>query len=383
MDENALVDRITLLKEALVNYAGSPGFSRRLSQTMSRADAASVTQDRWADAVESMLYEQSADGREPLLERYLRTNRNIPAQDRLVYEDWLDRNVFGVFRVDGRRGAWLSLLNVIDEMNYEVYATAGSEAISVVERGGFVATRVVPTGDIWTISGTLRLFGAKDREAAHALAAALLKHSPWLAFRNPSKIEAARKITERHHDVFTGLFGSRIVRGSGADIIAAYRTFLDACSAGAVADDAAAAGLVTPAEQLAPDGSFPAEVAESDDVLLHHHPVKSVSFLLGYGLVADGHHAPPDAAGDPAAERLRQYLEDSTVPAYILEKLAAEHSETVDAFYRTALSLPDFRWEDDGEDLLRRYKPVDFRNNALPGITPVSESLREAYASSP
>ncbi len=246
-----------------------------------------------------------------------------------------------------------------------------------------MAARVVPVGDIWTISGTVRLFGAKDHHVVRALAAGFLKQDPSLAFRNPANTEQAQKIARDHHGVFVDVFGSQIVRGTGADIIAAYGTFLEACSARAVAEDASAAGLARPADELAPDGTFPAELAESDDVALHHHPVKSVSFILGYGLFADGHRTPPTNAGDPVATRLRAYLKDPTVPAYVLDQLAEEHPDTVDALYRTALSLPDFRWEDDGEDLLRRHKPDDFRNTDRPGISIVPKALREAYASSP
>ncbi len=137
LDTDALLDRAVLLKAALVDYANSPGFARRVRQTMAKfAGEGTATQDHWADAVETMLYEQAAEGREPLLSRYLRTNRNIAAQDRLIYENWRDRNLFGVFRVDARRWARLLLHNLIDEMDYDVYATVGADAISVVKRGG-------------------------------------------------------------------------------------------------------------------------------------------------------------------------------------------------------------------------------------------------------
>lgn len=47
--------------------------------------------------------------REPLLDRYLRTNRNIAPEDRLVYENRRDHNVNGAFRVNALRGAGLTL----------------------------------------------------------------------------------------------------------------------------------------------------------------------------------------------------------------------------------------------------------------------------------
>ncbi|WP_211881982.1 hypothetical protein [Pseudarthrobacter albicanus] len=380
MDIEKLLDRAANLKEALVGYASSPGFARRLSQAMSDfSGRAGDGQDQWADAVEMLLYFPGQDGREPLLERYLRTNKNIEPEDRLVYEAWRDRNVLGVFRVDARKGARLGLHNLIDEMDYPAYATAGAEAISVVQRGGYILTRLVPIGDIWTISGTMRLFGPRDLPAVQTLAASLLKRFPTLAFNNPAKAEQARRIVGKHHTIFLDVLGSHVVSGTGADIIAAYRRFLDACSAASVAEDPDAAALVTPAEQLAPDGSFPPELAGSDDVALYHHPVMGVSFLTRYGQVEAAHRTPPADAADPAAEVLRGYVEDTSVPAYVLEDLAAKYPDTVGAAYRAALSSPGFRWEHDGAALLRRHRPDSGRDRDLPGVSPVPASLIDEY----
>ena len=65
---------------------------------------------------------------------------------------------------------------------------------------------------------------------------------------------------------------------------------------------------------------------ESGDLAPYHHPVKSVSFLVGYRQVEDVHRTPP--AG-PAAVLIRQYVEDATLPPYVLEDLAGITSSTV------------------------------------------------------
>ena len=380
MDIDELLDRAGNLKAALVDYASSPGFARRLSQAMSDvAGRGGGGRDQWAQAVEMLLYYSDQDGREPLLERYLRTNKNIESKDRLVYESWRDRNVLGVFRVDARQGARLGLHNLIDEMDYATYATVGAEAISVVQRGGYVMTRLVPIGDIWTISGTMSLFGPRELPAARVLAASLLKRFPDLVFRNPAKVEQARRIVGKHHSIFLEVFGSQIVSGTGAEIIASYHRFLDACSEASVPDHPDAAARVTAAEELAPDDSFPPELAGSGDVALYHHPVRGVSFLVHYGRVAAAHRTPPADAEDPAAEALRGYVEDTTIPAYVLEDLAAKYPETVDAAYRAALSSPGFRWEHDGAALLRRHKPDSGREADLPGVSPVPSALADEY----
>lgn len=379
MGIDELLDRAGNLKEALVDYAASPGFSRRLSQALAVAERGGVGQNEWAQAVEALLYDPDQDGREPLLHRYLRTNKNIEPEDRLVYETWRDRNVIGVFRVDARKGARLSLHNLIDEMDYLSYATAGAEAISFIQRGGYVMTRLVPIGDIWTISGTMRLFGPQDLPAVKTLAASLLQRFPTLAFNNPATAERARRLVGKHHGVFLDLFGANIVTGTGGDIIAAYRSFLDACNQASVAVDPEASALVTAAEQIAPDDSFPLELAESGDVALYHHPLMGVSFLVSYGQAEAAHRMPPADAEDPAAEVLRGYVEDKTVPGYVLEDLAAKYPDTVDAAYQVALSSPGFRWEADGTALLRRHRPDSGPGKDVPGVSPVPTSLIDEY----
>jgi len=380
MDIYELLDRAGNLKEALVDYASSPGFVRRLSQAMSDfSGLGGGEQNQWADAVESLLYDPDQDGREPLLDRYLRTNKNIAPDERLVYEGWRERHVIGVFRVDARKGARLSLHNLIDEMDYLSYATAGAEAISFVQRGGYVMTRLVPIGDIWTISGTMRLFGPRDLPGVRTLAASLLKRFPTLVFNNPANVEQAARLVGKHHAIFLDLFGAHIVSGTGGDIIAAYRSFLDACNQASVAVDPEASALVTAAEQIAPDDSFPPELAESDDVALYHHPLMGVSFLVCYGQVEAAYRTPPADAEDPAAEVLRGYVEDKTVPGYVLEDLAAKYPDTVDAAYRAALSSPGFRWEPDGAALLRRHRPDSGPGKDVPGVSPVPSSLIDEY----
>ncbi|MBE4719268.1 hypothetical protein [Pseudarthrobacter sp. AB1] len=380
MNTDELLDRAGNLKEALVAYASSPGFARRLSQAMSDfSGLGGGERNQWAEAIESLLYDPDQGGREPLLDRYLRTNKNIGPDERLVYEGWRERNVIGVFRVDARKGAKLSLHNLIDQMDYDSYATAGAEAISFVQRGGYVMTRLVPIGDLWTISGTMRLFGPRDLPGVRTLAASLLKRFPTLVFNNPANVEQGRRIVGEHHTTFLDLFGAHIVSGTGGDIIAAYRSFLNACSEASVAANPKASALVTAAEQIAPDDSFPPELAESGDVALYHHPLMGVSFLVCYGQVEAAYRTPPANAEDPAAEVLRGYVEDKTVPGYVLEDLAAKYPDTVDAAYRAALSSPGFRWELDGAALLRRHKPDFGGGKELPGVSPVPSSLIDEY----
>lgn len=95
--------------------------------------------------------------------------------------------------------------------------------------------------------------------------------------------------------------------------------------------------------------------------------------------VENAHRNPPTDANSTAALHVRGYVEDPSIPAYVLKDLAEKHPTTVDALYRTVLSSPVFEWKNDGEKLLRRHKPDSYRNVELPGIEVVPDLLLDAY----
>ncbi|NVM95810.1 hypothetical protein [Arthrobacter wenxiniae] len=380
MDVTELLDRSAELKSALVDYATSPGFARRLAEALKSAETEGrPSMEEFADAVEQMLFEPSLDGREALLHRFLRTNKALSPDDRAVYEDWRDRNVLGAFRIVSNHRMWMVLHNLIDELDYQAHPTAGLEQLPHVKPGGYVVTRLVPVGGIWTVSGNLRFFGANDLPQVRRFAASLLRRMPQLAFRNPEKLENARDTVRKHHDIFVRLFGGNVLRGTGAEAVAAYRRFLDACGSELARPDTDPATIRTGA-QLAPDSGIPPEILESADVALFHHPVKSISFLLHYGELEDAHRFPPRDTHDAGA--VRGFVEDSTTPAYVLQELASRFPGTVNATYRVALSQPDFDWDRDGEALLRRHKPDSFREQDVPAISTVPALLVEEYRKS-
>ena len=375
----ALMDRAATLKSALVDYATSPGFKKRLA---ARYDDVLKTglgrENSLYEAIESILYDRGP-GAEPLIERYLRTNKTLDLADRATYESWRDRGIFGVFKVIEHAADRLLLRNLIDELDYETYSSQGSAAISEVKPGGFVMTRIVPIGHLYTLSGTTKNFGPQDAATARSLAARLLSLDHSLPLNNPQKLAAARANVARNHRIFGELFGSHALQGTGCQMIEAYRTFLETSQREAAVgngkpDDDARTGL-----QLAPDDSFPTGFATLQDVRLVHHPVKSAVFLVDYEMLEDAHRTPPDDAGDPGAKVLRGYLEDDQIPFFILESLAGQHPDTVDDLYRVALSRPGFSWERDGKALLRTYKPAPIHHEDLPRIAMVPVPLAEAY----
>jgi hypothetical protein len=136
----------------------------------------------------------------------------------------------------------------------------------------------VPVGGIWTVSGTLRVFGAND-------------------------LPQVRRF-------------------------AACRRFLDACSSEPATPDTDPA-TIRKGARLAPDSGFPPAFLESADITLFHHPVKSISFLAHYGELEDAHRVPPRDTHDSGA--VRGFVEVPTIPAYVLQAPATRFPGTVNA----------------------------------------------------
>ncbi len=378
MDIEATLDLVERLKRDVVEYALSPGFAKRLEEARRRLGLTGDSVENMVDAVESLLFEGS-EGKEPLLARYIRTNKALDPADRAVYEGWLGRNVFGPFRVEEQNGPELLLHNLIDEMDYRTHATAGVDASHPVASGGYATVRVVPTHNVWTISGNVHFFAPQQRDLVEEFAINLLRQFPRMPFRNPDKLERARDMVGGQHRIFVDTLGTTVVLGSGSEAITAYRAFMEAVDADAAEKAPQQRRAPRSGLELAPDSNFPAELRDARDVALFHHPVKSTSFLMGYREAVEAHRTPPATATDPAAARLREYIHDESVPPHVLEELAAQFPDTVDEAYRVAFSRPDFVWEHDGGTLLLEHKATHVEDADIPDITTVPTSLRGAY----
>lgn len=375
-----LMDKSAELKAALVAYATSPGFKKRLAARVESLSGTGLSRENAIyEAIESVVYDRGP-GAEPLIDRFLRTNKSLGAQDRAIYESWRDHAVFGIFKVIEHQAERMMLRNLIDELDYPTYSSLGSEAISPVTTNGYVMTRIVPIGNVFTLSGTTKNFGPQDTVAALGMAAKLLSLDPSLPFRNPAKLAKAAAMVANQHRIFTELFGATMIIGTGAQMIEGYRTFLSTCNQESAPDSDDAQHPARDGADLAPDASFPTGFARLQGVRLTHHPVKGAVFLVDYDVLEAAHATPPGDAQAPGATVLRGYLEDSQIPAFVLTALAEAHPATVDELYKVALGLPGFSWQHDGAAVLRKYKSAVIDRDQMPRMAMVPPHLAQAFA---
>lgn len=375
------MDQASELKSALVDYATSPGFKKRLVARFSSLAGTGLSQENAIyEAIESIIYDRGP-GSEPLIDRFLRTNKSLSAHDRAIYESWRDHGVFGIFKVIERKNDRMVLRNLIDELDYPTYSSQGAEAIGSAMVNGFVMTRIVPIGSVFTLSGTTKNFGPQDASTAYAMAARLLSVDHSLPLRNQAKLAKASATVASQQRIFTELFGATTIMGTGAQMIDAYRKFLVTCTQESVLGSEAAGNSTSDGADLAPDGSFPAGFPGLAAVRLTHHPVKGAVFLIDYDVLETAHATAPTDAQSPGATVLRGYLEDAQIPAFVLQGLADAYPSSVDELYQVALGLPDFSWQHDGAALLRTYKPAVIDRDDMPRIAMVPTHLAQAFAS--
>ncbi|MCG2624287.1 hypothetical protein LVY72_20565 [Arthrobacter sp. I2-34] len=374
MDLAQQFDLVCEAKAGLVDFAESPGFERLYRRLFERGLENGSPEMARIDALESMIFERQETGRRTLLERYLAVMPGLPPEERTLLEDWRDRHVLGVFETLSRTADKMVLRNLQDELDYTVYSTMGAEAIKGMRKGGFIFTRIVPVGGVWTLSGTSRLFAPEERKAAGRLLAEVCYAYPAGAFRNPAKLEQARRMTADYHRIFVSLFGGPVITGTGRETQERFNRFLAACTAEALAKLPGKGGKMPVPATV----ELPEEILHHDDVAFRHHPVRGTSILRNYSAAAAAHARPP-ATPDDGVAAVRHYLEDPGVSGDVLRELAAAHPDTVDALYRLVLEDPDFIWERDGEEMLRRHKPANLWEPDMPDIT-ILPGLAEEFA---
>ena len=372
------IERAAELKGHLVDYVQSPGFATAVRTEMAVSETRfDEVLDAWVDAVERLLYVPRDDARMTLLERYLATHRQLSREDRDVLEGWRDRNVHGIFRVVDRQKDRLMLRNLIDELSYETYSTMGTAVTKQMPVGSYVQARIVPVGTVWTISGHVSLYSKRDSRVVGALVAELVQLDPKAAFRNPEKLKRALEINRQHHEVFCSTFGSDVVKGTGREAAERYREHFRAYAAYVAETFPAANDSPALDPDSIADNEF-AELIDSDDVAMVHHPVKGIGFYTHYAEVEGAYRQPPEHTDAVGIKAVRSYLDDETIPAYLLQSLAEGYPDTVDELYRLVLDRPDFCWRNDGEALLSERKPASYAERNVPDLVLLPEIALEA-----
>ena len=374
-----LIERSAELKRDLVSFACSPRLKRSLATAMAEAGLEEIEDadvigiiDRFA------LQYRMRDGR-TVVDRFVASRPDLDAVDREMLLGWRDP-VEGIFEIRGADGDAITLLNLIDDLEYRTYSNMGPAAFRDLPRDGFVLARLVPirpVPGVWLVSGMMSSYRKSDAGYIAEVAMKLATKQPRLVFRNPEKVEQGWKQMREDRAGFVEFFGSDelVLPPAEAEerLNAYYRQRQEAALArrSARRRPRKLPGVDVPAV------TFPPGLAEADTVGVIFDDVDGLNFYPEYGMLRDLFGNPALAAGQPYADALRGYLRSETIAPLPLQRLAAAHPDTVDAVFRKILRQRDFTWTRDGEALMRRRKAWYYRREPRPGVSVIGDRLME------
>ncbi|MDN5797867.1 MAG: hypothetical protein L0H79_19270 [Intrasporangium sp.] len=326
--------------------------------------------DQLVVAVESLLFEHRYDDRTTVLDRFVTRRRDVDTRRGLI-DSWND-SVHGYFEILDNGHDQVLLINLLDELTYTCYASMGGASVAALEPGGFVMTRVLPVGDQWLLSGSQRYFPATTRPEIAGLALQLSLKRPGLVLRNPDSNPDKRRQAERNarwlHESFLDCFGTDRTVVQGSRVAETYQRFIDHHAA-RIRARATEPRPTPPRMSVTDDPAYTEQFAAADSVGIVHREDSGIWFFVGYDVVASAFADPTTLADPRVAEQINGYLEDDTIPRWLLDDLHDRHPDHVDEVWATVLNRPGFGWSRDGSELLDRHKPDDLTGLA-PGCIP-------------
>lgn len=372
-----LLDRAGTLKGELVEF----GLGRRWERELDAArddrfgPGEIIEEHEWIAFVDHFLLQHRlADGR-TVLQRFVAARGDLPRAEREMLLGWGDV-VEGMFEIEGRVGDVVVATNVIDELSYTIGATMGGSVWDPVPVPGILITRVIRVGPIWAVSGSTAVFELTERQRLYPIAAEQALLHPELCFRNPEKLARACEIERLHREAFLDHFGADLVVFSGAEFHDRLHEYWRVCNAQALV-----AGMARVEESADPPRLLDEYgLAEAETVAAIFDLREGLSFHPEFGRLQAA-FADPELLDD---ERYREivfgYLHDPDVSALPLRRVAERDHDRASAVFARVLGRSGFRWERDGERLLRQAKPDHVDGAHLPRMALLGPRLTDYLA---
>jgi len=364
------------LKRALVGYAGSVELTgERRAYREQRAETVEPGGDG-IDALDDFIQNHRLPDGRGVIEAFAEL---LPAEARPALLAWKE-SVLGVFRIEGREASRLDLHNLIDDLDYPVYSSAGpANPLRDAHTGGFLLARLVPFEHGWLFSGKQRLFAADNVAQAWQVAAMLARDSPSLVLRNPVLLQRSWEMQRDEGESFEECFGSHELLIPGSQV-AAHLARLTEQHRGRMArlHGRAAPPPLPGAEHVAP--TLPDNLRRARSVGLIHDPFWGLGMYIDYDLLLEVLADPELLAQPEHADVLRTYLESESIDPLPMLLACGRDPDNASKAIGRLIGQPAFRWEVDGEALLRRYKAASYENRR-PFVIAFHDRLAEAVAS--
>jgi hypothetical protein len=366
-----LLERAGELKGMLVDFAMSPRFDSELTAVIWQNFPDGVVDD---EAGFTMMLDHFALQRRlrsggTVVEAFVAAHPELPDVERDMLLGWRDV-VEGVFEVRGKNGDAVVLFNFLDELTYRARSNVGRAAFTALRKRMIVVGRLVRVGDDWMVSGNPIALPASTRDQMLVAAAQMVLNDPAAAFRNPDKLAEARRLMAEQHDMFVELFGADLIVVAGSEVSDKVREFYRHVAHQVMPD----------AEpDLAPLDLDDTEWLAADRVAIHFVPGEGLSFYPDFHLIEEAFANPALLSRRRYRELLTDLLRDPDTSPEPLRQLAARDLSKANAVFEKLLKRKrGFRWDAEGEALLRQHKPGYFDGSQLPRTVPLSKTLSDA-----
>ncbi|GAA4993399.1 hypothetical protein GCM10023317_21860 [Actinopolymorpha pittospori] len=344
----ALLDRAGELKQALVEFAEHPQYGRAFTDLVARhVDRSTVLDERQVMTLTDhfVLQHRLRNGR-TVLEQFLAAHRELSQQEREM------------------------VLNLVDDLTYEVYSNMGPSVFRQMPNRSFLITRLVPIGDTWMISGPAEVYRTDQRDVVLQAAANVAMGFPEAVYRNPDKLARAWDMQREDRQRFLRFFGTDLLVVPGDQVRPRMEEFHAFCH-----DQIERTQPKVAPHIPAPMAELPAEIVDSESVALIYDEDDGLGFYADFDL-AEAAFADPDLIRRRRyRETVLAYLDDDTVEPMVLRRLAERDPAKATIVFRKLLKRPSFDWARHGEDLLRTSKVAYFDRPRRPRFSPISERL--------
>ena len=346
----ATLDYYGTLKKQLVDYATSPKFEKHLRRHVKfhEEDLQQGLIDITA-VVDQFVFSFTFENGTSMVQRFI-DDKNIGDQDAAllhIMHDGLD-SFFEVLEQDNEKDL-LRVKCLYSDLEYTLMPTIpGGLSDADILPGGFISARIteVPETDVWTPSGSISVLPPASRSRLVELVRQKSMEYPSFSHRNPQYLASATQRSQKVHDHFVTAHGTHLLFGSMAELLDVY---VEAQLAPAAAD-VSEEDLATSRQMLC-DSILNSNLADEEDVLLHSHPLNGLSFYTSAGAFEKALAAPaPLSLQD--VEFLRAFLDDDTVPAWVLAELINRQLPQAQEALAAVTAQQDFDWDVQGKEYI-------------------------------
>lgn len=416
MDE--ILERSHKLKPALIDFVfEAEGELAEALETYAAAQSRpgrhdSVQQDL---IIDSFLTEGKVGDKTPI-DLFLESEPELSKSDRQLVSSW-KRTFIGLFVVTQVLSDGFKLMNWLTAKEYIVKPNNAQNLTEMnrFKEGEILLTRIAPVTDTYWIFSSCYIPMGKLGKPKLAVAIGNFKenHKNALYSDAPELLEQAWQSVEQYHQNFIDFFGSdevtlpgyqlnkkiaefqevtmqRRLAAAGIDTskslaemaqeagvgeeeitVAAEETGADAKVVAQMFDSKSTSKMVMPKVDL------PAELKKAEQVTALSHPRWGQMFLPTYSQFKALLEAEEWQSIEGAEKLIQYYLENSTINAFIWQRLAQQYPTQLEKVLQTVLGRVDFKLNRDLDMLLQEHNKLI--HPELPEIASVPQHLDELF----